>query len=303
MVLPNRLFGVLVCFSTVTALTATACDAPGTTELTGSRLRGGPPAVGSTDGHDPADTTGANTPDTGNPNATSKPNAPSTTGTANAEFALTLANNTPTVGLGDSTQIDVSVQPKNGFNAPVTVTVTGLPGGATAAPLQLTPGTPGKLVIQADVTTTATASGQSTPIVVTGTAGGLSATANANFKVAPKLTLTIPVNIDALRAAGTQYRDEWGDAFGSNQQALTTQPGNGIVVTVFNADSKAHIIHGANGFAHGDTNNPVQPNAFELSGGSPRTRTLNPGTNCNGYPHDGGNGSGASFRIKVVAAN
>ena len=104
------------------------------------------------------------------------------------------------------------------------------------------------------------------------------------------------MNIDALRAAGNVFRDEWGPAFGENQQALQTQTGNGIVVTVFNGDSKAHIIHGSNGFAHGDTNAPIQPNAFEMSGGNPRTRTLNPGTNGVGYPHDGGNGAGASLR-------
>jgi hypothetical protein len=297
MAMSLRFLGALACLSTVAAL---GCDAPSTGQLTnGSHLRSaGPPPEGSA--QDDSNTTDSNTPDPGNPNAAAKPGAPSTPGTSNADFALTLSTNTPSVGLGDKTEIDVTVEPKGGFNAPVSIAVTGLPGGATAAPLQVTPGTPGKLVIQADVTTPATAPNQSTPIVVTGTAGGLSATANANFKVAPKLTLTIPMNIDALRAAGTEYRDEWGPAFGQNQQPLQTQTGNGIVVTVFNADSKAHIIHGANGFAHGDTNNPIQPNAFELSGASPRTRTLNPGVNANGYPHDGGNGAGASFRIKVV---
>jgi hypothetical protein len=71
---------------------------------------------------------------------------------------------------------------------------------------------------------------------------------------------------------------------------------------VFNADSKAHIIHGASGFAHGNTAEPIQPNAFEMANGAPRTRTLNVGTNANGYPHDGQQGVGASFRIKVEAA-
>ncbi len=98
------------------------------------------------------------------------------------------------------------------------------------------------------------------------------------------------------------FRDEWGSAFGANQKALRTQPGNGIVVTVFNADSKAHIIHGASGFDHGDVDNPIQPNAFEMQDGVPRMRTLSVGTDANGYPHDGDNGSGASFRIKVDAA-
>jgi hypothetical protein len=149
----------------------------------------------------------------------------------------------------------------------------------------------------------ATPVGGAAALVITGKAGDITATANANFKIAPKVKLTIPVNIDALRAAGTQYRDDWGTAFGSSQKALKTQTGNGIVVTVFNADSKAHIIHGANGFAHGNTGAPIQPNAFEMNNGAVRTRTLNPGANANGYPHDGAQGAGASFRIKVEEAN
>jgi hypothetical protein len=249
------------------------------------------------------DTTGATDPDVGNPNATSKPSAPTTAGVPSSDFAITLGSTTPTVGLGESASIDVNVQPKNGFTGQVDITVSGLPEGATAAPVTAVAETPAKLVITTDVTAVTTPANGGSPLVITGTSGSIQATANATFKIAPTLTLTIPVNIDALRAAGTQYRDEWGPAFGQNQQALRTQDGNGIVVTVFNADSKAHIIHGANGFAHGNTAAPIQPNAFEMSGSAPRTRTLNPGVDANGYPHDGANGAGASFRIKVDAVN
>jgi hypothetical protein len=267
-----------------------------------SSNRGSPPPPGSTEEHDSSDTTGATAKDVGNPNATSSPTAPTSAGVPAYNFALTLGSSTPSVALGEQTTIDVNVEPRNGFNGPVDVSVAGLPDGATADPLTVTPGSPGKLVIKAALTAITTPSGGSSPLVITGRSGSLAATANANFKVAPKLTLTIPMNVDALRAAQIIYRDEYGAAFGSNQQALRTQDGNGIVVTVFNADSKAHVIHGANGFAHGDTGNPIQPNSFELSGANPRTRTFGPGTNANGYPHDGGNGQGASFRIKVVAA-
>ena len=71
---------------------------------------------------------------------------------------------------------------------------------------------------------------------------------------------------------------------------------------VFNADSTAHIVHGANGFAHGDTANPIAPNTYEMQNGQPRTRTFQPGANVNGYPHDGANGPSVSFRISVQAA-
>lgn len=293
----------LLALSALVVGPALACSVEGGDDLSGvSHLRAGgtsgPPAAGSPQNDDNSDP--GNLPSTTNPNASSSPNAPTVAGTSNAMFGLTLANATPTAGLGDQTEIDVNVVPKAGFNGPVAVTVTGLPEGATADPLTIS-GTTGKLVIKTLATTPVTATTDNVALVVNGTSGSLTATANANFKVLPKLQLTIPMNIDALRAAGTQYRDEWGVAFGQTEQALTTQNGNAIVVTVFNADSKSHIIHGANGFAHGDTGNPIQPNSLEMTNGAPRTRALAVGTNCNGYPHDGQNGAGASFRIKVQA--
>jgi hypothetical protein len=292
----------LLALSVVVVGSMAACSAEGGDDLSGlSHLRAGgqgPPGEGSPQTDDNSDP--GNTPSTNNPNASATPNAPTTQGTANAEFGLTLANTTPTAGLGDQTEIDVTVVPKAGFNAPVAVTVTGLPAGATADPLTIT-GTTGKLLIKTLATTPVTDPASSVALVVNGSSGSLTATANANFKVLPKLLLTIPMNIDALRAAGTIYRDQWGVPFGQTEQALTTQNNNAIVVTVFNADSKSHIIHGANGFAHGDTGNPIQPNALEMTNGAPRTRALAVGTNCNGYPHDGSNGAGASFRIKVQA--
>ena len=46
-----------------------------------------------------------------------------------------------------------------------------------------------------------------------------------------------------------------------------------------------------------------KPNAYELTNGVPRVRNLNPGVNASGYPHEGQNGPGASFRIQIQAAN
>jgi len=265
-----------------------------------SRLRRGPPAEGTADAHDPDDVDGANASDPGNPNASSAPGAPTTGGVASAQFALTLGQATPTVGLGEETVIDVTVASRGGFTGLVDVSVTGLPPGATASSLRVAAGGVGRLAIRADVTAVPSAPNTSSAIVVTGTAGGARATANASFKIAPRLTLRVPVNVDALRAASTIYRDAWGPAFGQSQQALRTQVGNGIVVSVFNADSKAHVLHGENGFAHGDDQRPIQPNDLERrEDGAPRTRTLNVGTDANGYLHDGAGGSGASFRIRV----
>ena len=300
---------LLVALASILTVTAVGCSDANEGSTLGSRrarrTTTAPPEVGAADDHDESDTGDDDGPDVGNPNADTTPEAPSTPGTAAPEFALTLAQNTPTVDLGESVDLDVSIQPKNGFNGTVDLSVSGLPAGTTAAPVTATVGASGgtaKIKITAAVDAVATPPNTSSALVITGKSGNVTATANANFKVAPKLKLTIHVNIDALRAANVQYRDEWGAAFGANPKALRTQQGNGIVVTVFNADSKAHIVHGANGFQHGNTGAPIQPNSFEMANGAPRTRTLNVGTNANGYPHDGAQGVGASFRIRVEAA-
>lgn len=270
---------------------------------------GGVPAPGSAEQHDDGDTDGEDATDPGNPNANTPPPAPNTPGTTAGELGLTLSTNTPAVDLGKSIDIDVTVEPKNGFNGSVDLSATGLPAGATAtfSPATVTAGAApvkAKLTIQVPVTAVPSAPNTSSPVVVTAKSGTITATANANFKINPRMTLTIPLNIDALRqaGAGTVYRNEWGAEFGATPSPLKTQVGNGIVVTVYNADSKSHIVHGANGFAHGDTGNPIQPMSFELTGGQPRTRTLNPGANVNGYPHEGANGPSASFRISIQEA-
>lgn len=277
----------------------------------GSILRhrsSGVPAAGSSEEHDPNDVANDG-PDPGNPNASTPPAAPTSAGQASGQLAVTVSNAQPAADLGSSVSIDVTVEPQAGFTGDADLSVSGLPDGATAsfAPAKVTLGTTSmtsKLTITVPVTAVPSAPDTSSALVVTAKAASTSATANANFKVNPKLLLTIPMNIDALRAAGgTKYIDQWGTAFGSVQQSLHTQEGNGIVVTVKNGDSTAHIVHGANGFAHGDQNRPIAANSMELlQDGTPRTRTLDVGTNCNGYPHDGTNGSSASFRIKVEAA-
>ncbi len=297
---------LLPVIASVLAMTALGCAADdGSSSLATRRLRKEPPAEGTVEEHDLTDLDGANSVDPGNPNADTRPNAPGTVGASAPQFALAISQNTPVVNLGEAIDLDVTVEPKNGFAGNVDVVVTGLPAGATAATVVAAPGKPAKLTIKADITSAPTTANTSSPVVITGKSGGLQATANANFKIAPRVTITIPINVDALRAAGTVYRDQYGTAFGSNQESLQTQTGNGIVVSVFNADSKNHVIHGpgaANGFAHGDANNPIKPNAFEMSGAAVRTRTLNPGVNTSAYLHDGQQGAGAAFRVKVVAA-
>jgi hypothetical protein len=148
-------------------------------------------------------------------------------------------------------------------------------------------------------TATPSAAGAASAIVVKAASGTTEATANANFKVNPKISMTIPVNADALRAAvGTRYVDGWfGPVFGTAPAPLTTQVGNPIAVVVKNADSAPHCVHGNAGFVHGDRVNLVPPNGVD-----PTTRTLAAGVNTSGYLHEGANGTSVSFRITVNTA-
>lgn len=299
----------IVSVATLSVLSAACGDASSSTGAI-RRGSGHAPAPGTAEEHDDGDE-GDQSVDTGNPNADGSPSAPSSAGQASGEIAVTLSNTTPAADLGTKVEIDVTVEPKGGFTGDVDLSVAGLPDGASGTfnPIKLTLGAAAqtaKLTLDVPVTTVCSAPGQSSALVVTAksaTDGSITATGNANFKVNPKMLLTIPMNIDALRAAGgVKYIDQWGEAFGTNQQALRTQAGNGIVVTVKNGDSKPHVVHGNNGFAHGDSGNPIPANSIEMQNGSPRLRTLNVGVDSNGYMHEGGNGPSVSFRIKVASA-
>lgn len=299
--------------ATAFAVSSVACGDASSTS--GTRARGGGyvPSPGEATDHDPDDLDTGGT-DPGNPNASAPPPKPADPAGQAEQFALTLSTTTPVVDLGADVSIDVSVAQRNGFTGAVQLAAAGLPAGVTAAftPATVTVGAApavAKLVLTSTVNAVPSAANTSIPLQVTGTAGSVKATANANFKVAPKLTITIPMNIDALRAAnvGTQFVNQWGTAFGATPTPLKTQEGNGIVVVVKNADSTAHIVHSGGAFPHGDTARPIQPNDFEkLADGTVRTRTLSPTAaapvNVAGYPHEGANGPSVSFRVQVQVA-
>jgi hypothetical protein len=266
------------------------------------------PAPGTDQMHDP------NAPDEPadpvNPNASTPPPAPTTPGVATGTLAVTVDNATPSADLGGSIDLTVTVEPKAAFTGTATLSVTGLPAGATGtfAPATVTlnaTAMTAKLTIKVPATAAPSEAATPSALVIKasapGTAGGaaVEATANANFKVSPKITMTIPVNADAMRAAvGTRYVDGWfGPIFGSAPEALQTQADNPITVIVKNADSVSHIVHGNAGFVHGDTAVPVPPGAID-----PKNRTLKAGVMTSGYLHEGTNGTSESFRITVNTA-
>jgi hypothetical protein len=277
-------------------------DASSSTGIQRNRAPKAIPAEGDDVDHDPSDVD--ETTDPGNPNATTPPPPPATPGTVAGELGVTLSSAVPAADLGTTTEVTVTVEPKAGFTGAAALTVTGLPTGATGVfnPASVTLATApvtSKLTITVPYTAVPSAAGTGTAIVVKAASGAIAATANANFKVNPKVTFNIPVNADALRAAGgVRYVDTWGGpSFGTAPAPLSTQAGNGIVFVVKNNDSVGHIVHGSNGFAHGSTATPIPP-----GGTDPLARTLNVGANASGYLHEGANTTSMSFRVTVAAA-
>ncbi len=272
------------------------------------------PTPGATASDNPNDPGDQNNGAPGDPNANTPPSQPTTPGTTSPSFEVALDQTALAADLGSTTPIKVTVTPKSGFTGSVTLAVSGLPQGVTAAfnPASLTLGSSAMtstLTLSTPITTATTAVGAAADaLVVTATSGAASATANANFKVNAKMQIEIPLNVAALRQATVRYVNNWsanlvgGDAIVTQKTPLLTQTGNPINVTVINADSASHIVHGQNGFAHGDTSNPVPPMTIEMQNGAPRVRNLAVGVNCQGYPHDGTNGVGASFHIQVQAS-
>lgn len=296
----NALLLAVACLASVSIL---GCgDASSSTGNLRSRGASAVPPEGSDQDHDP------NAPDEPadpvNPNANTLPSKPAEAGKPAGTLGVTLSTATPATDLGTTLDITVTVEPKSGITGSAALSVTGLPTGTTAvfAPASVTLGTApvtSKMTLTVPATVAPSAANTASALVVKATAGTVEATANANFKINPKITMTIPVNVDAMRAAvGTRYVDGWGGTImGSAPQPLTTQAGNPITVVVINKDSVSHIVHGNAGFVHGDTGNPVPP-----GGTDPKNRTLAAGVNTSGYLHEGANGTSESFRISVVAA-
>jgi hypothetical protein len=224
-----------------------------------------------------------------------------------APFTVSLSSTSPTVDLGQSVDVDVTVTPVGDFAGTVALGVTGLTPGVNAAPVSVSVASTiatAKLTLTADVTANVTPRDMTVPITVTATSGSSVVKTLATFKVMPKLTIYIPRNVEALyNAPGGPLRAEWGEAFGPNNKPLRTQADNPIVISIFNNDTKPHIIHGPSAaFPHGDLNAPIQPNAFEMKAGAIRTRTLKVGDSATAYIHGENNSQNASFKVAVAAA-
>jgi hypothetical protein len=222
------------------------------------------------------------------------------------QFTVTLGSAAISSDLSAKVDVDVTVAPAKGFTGEVDLAVNGLSSGVTAAPVHVSLGggaVQAKLTFDTAATANVTPRDTTVPITVVATSGKETANVAATFKVLPKLTLYIPLNVQALYTApGGPLRPEWGEAFGPNNKPLRTQADNPIAIAVFNKDTKPHTIHGPNAaFPHGDLTTPIQPNAFEMKNGQVRIRTMKIGDSATGYIHGESGSTNATFKIVVAA--
>ena len=113
-------------------------------------------------------------------------------------FALSGSSTSLSLMPGNSTSLNLSLTPQNGFNSAVALSVSGLPTGVTATftPVSIS----GTTVSVLKFTAASTAAGSSSTVTVTGVSGSLTKTislslvvAAPNFALAPSLTSLIVV--------------------------------------------------------------------------------------------------------------
>jgi hypothetical protein len=196
--------------------------------------------------------TGGSTPSTG----TSTPAA------GGGTFAVASSMSAVSSELNMTTQIPVTITPAGGFTGTVILSASGLPAGATGTftpdSLSITGTAPVTAMYALDVPSSVTPTATAATLQITGTAGASVANAPVAVTVERKITISIPMNVEAdATAFGTTPIVIHAGAIGTGAQAIQVQ--------FINNDSSAaagHIVHSSNttnGFFHGDQANPVKP--------------------------------------------
>jgi hypothetical protein len=129
------------------------------------------------------------------------------------DFSLSASPSSVSAGQGGSGTTTITVTPQNGFNGSVTLTVTGLPPGASGSFNPVTTASTSVLTL-----TSGTAAAGTYPLTVTGTSGGLTHTTS--------VTLTITGAADfSLSASPSSVSAAQG---GSGTTTITVTPQNGF---------------------------------------------------------------------------
>lgn len=174
----------------------------------------------------------------------------SSTGTMQAgDFSISASAPAMAAELRSDTEIPVTIATTD-FTGAVELSVDGLPAGVTAVfdpPSVNLAGADATATLR--LTTTSDMTAGAFPLVINGTSGAVSKTANINFQVDSVITITIPMGVAGLLNTTNSF-----GAYPTTIKAPTDIANNPVTVRFFNADGVPRTIHAANdaaGFPHG----------------------------------------------------
>lgn len=283
--------------SAVTALALVACgDASINTSNEWHGVGGGPssgqPGGGSTP--TPSSTAGK---DAGAPSAQDSGSSQS------ASYSVMLGSSTTDIELrANAMPIVVTVAPNN-FNGPVSLSVTGLPAGVTGTFDNATLNVSGTTGASTNLTLTTMSTAPVGPIaaMIVATSGSTTQSSALTINVKPVITLTIPMNVDAMKGTpGNPSKNVFG-----TYPIMITAPANisatPIQVKVFNADSTGHCIHASNpnqGFPHDPVTNGVCNALTQKGQFDGQARAINAAGTYTFYLHDQGDLTEGQIKIQ-----
>jgi IPT/TIG domain len=162
---------------------------------------------------------------------------------ATPDFSLAAIPTTATVFPNNATPVAISATAVNGFTSQISVQVTGLPAGVSAAPASFTlaPGTAQNVLLSAS----ASASANTTTATFTGTSGSLSHSADVNVSVSQQTVAVLPTRTrydrsDAVTEYGYSLNTHWELFHNSTSRFFVTDPYSNRVF-VFDSTTETEI--------------------------------------------------------------
>ena len=169
-------------------------------------------------------------------------------------FTLTAAQSSMTLKFGASGQVSVTSAHSGTFNAAVNLSLTGLPGGVTGSLSQSVLSAPGDGSTVATFTVASTAKPGTYSVMVTGTGGGITATAPLTLTIAAPSDFTLAVNVSSITipqgGAGTVIVSTGNFTGGFNSTIVVTFSGigNGMNWRVLGATTGNNMVNISDSF-------------------------------------------------------
>lgn len=132
------------------------------------------------------------------------PNPPTRTITVQPDFALGASPNSRTVAQGGGTSFTATVTAGTGFSGTVSLSVSGVPAGATASFNPASIATSGSSTLS--ISSSASTAPGSYPLTITATSGALTHTANVTLVISADFSMAVtPSNVTVSRGSNANY--------------------------------------------------------------------------------------------------